>query len=243
MGKSIAMNEPQTPGLIHKSLVQTIVETLEAKIIEGELKPGERLVEQTMCDMLGVSRAPLREAFRVLENHNFLENRQRKGVYVSTLSLKEAVDIYRIRASLESLAAYQAVKEAGAALADELRAINEQMEDAAAKGEHERYVENNLKFHEILVLACGNDRLIDMLRRFNKHTARYRLHVMKTPGKVNESIERHEDLIDAIARGDAEGAERIRKTAVLANIPLLEKTFENYSSDSDLDGGKECHED
>ena len=237
------MNEPKPPGLLHKSLVQTIVEALEAKIIEGELKPGERLVEQSMCDMLGVSRAPLREAFRVLENHNFLENRQRKGVYVSPLSLKEAVDIYRIRASLESLAAYQAVKEAGATLADELRAINAQMKDAAAKGEHERYVENNLKFHEILVLACGNDRLIDMLRRFNKHTARYRMHVMNTPGKVKESIERHEDLIDAIARGDAEGAEQIRKTAVLANIPLLEKTFEDGSSENDLDGGKECHED
>lgn len=220
------MNELKTPGLVHKSLVQTIVEALEAKIIDGELKPGERLVEQTMCDLLGVSRAPLREAFRILENHAFLENRQRKGVYVSPLSRKEAVDIYLIRANLESLATFLAVKEVGPKLADELRAINETMRDAAAKGDHERYVANNLKFHEILVLACGSERLIDMLRRFNKHTARYRIQVMNTPGKYRESIRRHEDLIDAIARGDAEGAERIRKTAVLANIPLVEKTFD-----------------
>lgn len=221
------MSEIKVPGLVHKSLVQTIVESLEAKIIEGELKPGERLVEQTMCELLGVSRAPLREAFRILENHAFLENRQRKGVYVSTLSRKEAIDIYRIRANLESLATFLAVKEAGPALADELRAINAVMKEASAAGDHERYVENNLQFHEMLVLACGNARLIDMLRRFNKHTARYRIQVLNTPGKYQESIRRHEDLIDAIARGDAEGAERIRRTAVLANIPLVEKTFDD----------------
>jgi DNA-binding GntR family transcriptional regulator len=65
-----------------------------------------------------------------------------------------------------------------------------------------------------------------MLRKFNKITARYRIRIMNTPGKHHESWNRHGDLIDAIARGDAEGAERMRKKAVLANIPLVEKTFE-----------------
>ncbi len=217
------MNEGKTPGLLHKSLVQTIVEALEAKIIDGELKPGERLVEQTMCDRLDVSRAPLREAFRILEHHGFLENRQRKGVYVSSLSRKEAVDIYMIRASLESLATYLAVKEAGPALAEELRAIYAVMQDAVDRGDR---VSNNMKFHEILVLACGNERLIEMLGRFNKHTARYRMSVLSTPGKFQESIRRHGELIEAIARGDAEGAENLRRKSVLANLPLVEKMFE-----------------
>ncbi len=229
------MNDGKSPGLLHKSLVQSIVEAIEGQIIEGVLKPGERLVEQAMCDRLNVSRAPLREAFRILEHHGFLENRQRKGVHVTQLSLKEAIDIYRIRASLESLATALAVTEGGtnpSALVEELRAIHAVMKDAVDRGDRECYVENNLKFHEILLLACGNSRLIEILQRFNKHTARYRIRILNTPGKYHESIKRHGDLIDAIARGDVEGAERIRKTAVLANIPLLEKTFARFSSEN-----------
>lgn len=242
--KATLMNESKTPGLLHKSLVQTIVEALEAKIINGGLKPGERLVEQAMCDMLGVSRAPLREAYRILENHSFLENRQRKGVYVSSLSRKEAVEIYYIRANLESLATYLAVKSSGPELAKELQAIHAVMKDAAERGDHECYIRNNLRFHEILVIASGSNRLVDMLRTFNRHTTRYRIQVLNTPGKFRESIERHAELIDAIARGDAEGAERMRKASILANIPLVEKTFEvSEVEPTELDGGTARDED
>lgn len=227
------MAQEKPTGLIHKSLVQTIVEAIEAQVIGGQLKPGERLVEQAMCDLLEVSRAPLREAFRILENQGFLENRSRKGVYVTKLTRKEAIDIYMIRANLESLATYLAVKAGGKALADELRAIHTVMKDAVKRGDSDCYIVNNLKFHEILVSTCDNQRLIDMLRSFNKHTARYRVKILSTPGKYEESIKRHEELIDAIANGDAEKAERIRKEAVLSNIPRVEATFD----DEDEDGG------
>lgn len=223
------MKQEKTPGLLHKSLVQTIVESIEARIINGELQPGERLIEQAMCDLLEVSRAPLREAFRILENQGFLENRQRKGVYVTKLTRKEAIDIYMIRANLESLATYLAVKAGGKALADELGAIHTVMKDAVKRGDSDCYIVNNLRFHEILVSTCGNQRLIDMLRSFNKHTARYRVKILSTPGKYEESIKRHEELIAAIANGEAEKAERIRREAVLSNIPRVEATFDDES--------------
>ncbi len=221
------MPENQIPGVLHKSLVQTVVETIEARIISGVLQPGERLIEQSMCDTLGVSRAPLREAFRVLENQGFLENRRRKGVYVSQLTHKEAIDIYQIRANLESLATSLAVKANGRELANELGAIHAVMKDAVERGDNECYIANNLKFHEILVSNCGNARLIDMLRAFNKHTARYRVKILTMPGKYEESIKRHEELIEAIANGDADAAERIRKAAVLSNIPRIDATFDD----------------
>lgn len=228
------MTQEKTPGVLHKSLVQTIVEAIEARIVIGELQPGERLVEQSMCDMLQVSRAPLREAFRILENQGFLENKSRKGVYVTKLTRKEAIDIYMIRANLESLATSLAVKAGGAELAGELRAIHSVMKDAVERGDSDCYIMNNLKFHEILISTCDNQRLIDMLRRFNKHTARYRVRILSTPGKYEESIKRHEELIEAIANGDAERAERIRKEAVLSNIPRVEATFDDEQEE---DGG------
>ncbi|MDR1730480.1 MAG: GntR family transcriptional regulator [Synergistaceae bacterium] len=216
-----------TPGLLHKSLVQTIVENIEDRIINDELKPGERLTEQAMCDMLEVSRSPLREAFRILENQGFLTNKARKGVFVSKLTRKEAIDIYTIRANLESLATFLAVRVRGKDLARDLRSIHEKMKKAVTDGNVRDYWTYNVQFHETLISSCGNELLIEMLERFNKQTMRYRARILANTGKSQESVRKHEELIRSIEDGDAVSAERIRKEAILNNIALVEKTFEN----------------
>lgn len=217
-------------GILHKSLVQAIVEDIESKILKGELKPGERLIEQVMCDQLDVSRSPLREAFRILENQGYLVNKARKGVFVSGLSKKEAVDIYLIRANLESLAAYLAVKKDDGTLAGQLKEIHEKMKHCAQVGDAWQYAGLNEEFHNIFVFACGNGRLIEMLQIFSKQTFRYRTEVMLSPGKMEESLRKHELIIESIERGDASEAERHRKESILANIALVEKLFSNTES-------------
>jgi DNA-binding GntR family transcriptional regulator len=222
----------QTLGLLHKNLVQTIVENIEDRIVQGDLKPGERLTEQTMCSALNVSRSPLREAFRILENQGFLVNNARKGVFVSALTRKEAVDIYTIRANLESLATYLAVKSEDPELAQKLREILNEMKDAVKCKDSERFLSNNFMFHETLILFCGNNLLIEMLRRFNKQTARYRAMILSTPGKTAESIKNHEALINSIEEGDAAKAEIIRKESILNNIELVEKIFKDKKEEA-----------
>jgi DNA-binding GntR family transcriptional regulator len=217
----------QTPGVLHKSLVQTIVENIEDRILIGELKPGERLTEKMMCDILEVSRSPLREAFRILENQGFLVNKARRGVFVSQLTQKEAIDIYTIRANLESLATYLAVKTENHDLVVSLRKILDEMKNAAECGDSKKFLENNFMFHETLVSSCNNGLLIEMLKRFNKQTARYRAKILSSPGKPAESIKSHEQLIDSIESGDATRAELIRKNAILNNITLIERFFKN----------------
>ncbi len=212
-------------GVRHKSLVEVIVENIEDKILKGELKPGERLVEQTMCEELGVSRSPLREAFRILENQGFLVNEARRGVSVAELSLKEAIDIYTIRAKLESLATKLAVAADDGTLARRLQKLQDEMTALVNEGDITGYSRLNAEFHETLVSACGNSHLIDMLRLFDKKTLRYRMEVLSSPGKLQESLKKHEKLIESIKRGDAREAERVREESILANIPLIEKTF------------------
>jgi DNA-binding GntR family transcriptional regulator len=221
----------QTPGVLHKSLVQTIVENIEERVISGELKPGERLTEQTMCEVLEVSRSPLREAFRILENQGFLVNKARKGVFVPKLTRKEAIDIYTVRANLESLATFLAVKAGDKELVRELRAIHEKMKKAAANGDLQEYMTHNAKFHESLISACGNALLIEMLQRFDKQTMRYRKQILSNAGKIEESVKKHEDLIRSIENGDATAAEKIRKEAILNNIAVMEKTFEDVKEE------------
>jgi DNA-binding GntR family transcriptional regulator len=222
----------QNPGLLHKSLVQTLVENIEARILSEELKPGERLTEQMMCSVFDVSRSPLREAFRILENQGFLVNKARRGVFVPKLTRKEAIDIYAIRANLESLATFLAVKERGKELAKSLRGIHEKMKKAATDGDMKEYWLYNVRFHETLISSCGNKLLIEMLGRFNKQTMRYRAKILANPEKSEESLQKHEALIRSIEKGDAASAESLRKKAILDNIVLVEKTFENEEEDT-----------
>ncbi len=212
-------------GLCHKTLVQTIAEEIEKQIINFELKPGERLVEQTMCDRFQVSRSPLREAFRILENNGFLTNTARRGACVSGMTYAEAVDIYTIRANLESLAAGLAVKNDNGTLAKRLRTCFESMKAAAARDDVDAYAEANSAFHSELINSCGNERLISMLNLFVKQTARYRALVIQDEGRLETSLRKHEELILAIERGNAEEVEAQRKNAILANIDLMRKIF------------------
>lgn len=219
------INISQTNEIKHKSLVDTIVEEIESRIVRGELKPGERLIEQVMCDQLGVSRSPLREAFRILENRGFIVNNARKGVFVSELTAKDAIDIYTIRANLESLAIYLAVKNDDGTLADKLSYINSEMIKYAESGDTWNYSKNNQYFHETLINASNNKRLIEMLTIFGKQTVRYRTEVMFSKGKMEESIKKHEEIIQSIRLGDAEAAEIMRKKSILKNIDIVLKLF------------------
>jgi DNA-binding GntR family transcriptional regulator len=224
----------QSLGLLHKSLVQTIVENIEDRILCGELRPGERLTEQSMCDLLEVSRSPLREAFRILENQGFLENKARKGVFVAKLNRKDATDIYTIRANLESLATFLAVKKNGPQLAEDLRPLHEKMKASVAAKNLDEYHQYNAQFHQTLIAACGNDILADMLERFDKQTMRYRMRILGNEGRLEESLKNHDALIRSIEVGDAAAAEKTRKEAILNNIALVEKTFDNDEEDENL---------
>lgn len=219
------IRSPHNTVIMHKSLVQDVVEYIESLILSGELSPGERLIEQVMCDRFQVSRSPLREAFRILENQGFLVNKARKGVFVREVSKKEAIDIYVIRANLESLATLLAVQKDDGSLAVNLKEMHRQMLCCAEEGDSWKYTELNREFHEVLISSCGNERLIEMLRVFSKQTFRYRSEVMRVPGKMEESLRKHEMLIESIERGDAVEAERLCKEAILANTALLEKVF------------------
>ena len=114
-----------------KSLVDYIIQDLEDKINGGILEPGERIVEETLCKAFGVSRSPVREALRTLESQGYLAREPRKGVTVSRVTAKEIEDTYRIRANLESLAVYLAVKKQDPKVLQQLKKNYHKMTDLA----------------------------------------------------------------------------------------------------------------
>ena len=210
-----------------KSLAEHIVEDLEQKIISRTLKPGQRIMEEALCKSFGVSRSPVREAFQILESRGFVVREPRKGISVARITQQEAEGIYRIRASLEGLATSLAVQNQTPALLEKLRKLNRQMIQAAEKDNDKTYHQLNRKFHELIIDACGNDRLIQLIVNFDKQTIRYRMTVMNGPGWMQNSTKIHGAIIAAFEAGNADAAEGIRKKSILDQLPRFAVIFKN----------------
>ena len=215
----------------HKSLVEQIVQALEQQILEGALKPGQRIIEGTLCNALGVSRSPVREAFRIMESEGFLTAEPRKGISVAKITPEELQDIYLIRANLESLAVYLAVKKQNTDVLEKLKKLHDQMIQVAAKNNIKTYFNLNLKFHEIMTQACENKRLIQLINTFFKQTMRYRLEVLSIPGWMNSSLKDHAAIIQSFETGDAGKAEFLRKNMILNHVPRFFKKLKARKED------------
>ena len=210
-----------------KSLTEHIVEDLEEKIITGTLKPGERIIEEDLCKTYGVSRSPVREAFRILESQGFIVSESRKGVSVMKISHEDIDNIYRIFAVLESLSAYQAVKKQNPQVLRRLKKLHARMIELAAQNKTRAYFKANLQFHETMINASENHRLIKILQTFTKLIQRYRLRLLSIPGRLPESLDSHEEIIRAFESGDAEGIEKMRREAIMKNVQqLIKKSIE-----------------
>jgi len=210
-----------------KSLAEHIVEDLEQKIIGGTLKPGQRLIEEALCKTFGVSRSPLREAFQTLESRGFVVREPRKGISVARSTRQEAENIYRIRASLDGLATSLTVQHRTSEFLKKLKRMHGQMIRAAEKGNEATYRQIDRQFHETIINGCGNERLIQLIRNFDKQTIRYRRAVMSGPGWMSNSTKFHTAVIAAFEAGDAEAAERIRRNSILGQIKEFSKIFQN----------------
>jgi DNA-binding GntR family transcriptional regulator len=210
-----------------KRLAEHIVEDLEKRIIDGVFRPGERIDEEALCKVFAVSRTPLKEAFQILENRGFLVREPRRGIFVARVTPQEVEDIYRIRASLEGLAMSLAVQRRTPELLGKLKKLHEKMIQVAWKGNDGTYQKLNLRFHETIVGACGNPRLIELIRTFDKQTTRYRVAVMIAPGWIENSTRIHKAIIAAFEAGDAEAAEGIRRGVVLNQSKRFSEIFMN----------------
>lgn len=216
----------------HQSLAEYIIKDLEDKIINGILKPGHRIIEEDLCKSFRVSQSPVREALRTLESQGLIKHEPRKGVTVTKLSPKEAEDVYRIRANLESLSTYLAVKNNDLRVLQKLKKIHTRMMKMVSDGEiSTAYFNLNFKFHKTLVDASENQRLIKMVESFTKQVRRYRIEVLSVPGRVSASLKNHDAIIQSFEAGDAEKAEALRKATILKNIKEFAEKFEKEEGD------------
>jgi DNA-binding GntR family transcriptional regulator len=200
-GKRPSMIDTGAMVVGRRVLSAQVKDALLARILHQEYAPGERLVETRIAQEFGVSQAPVREALRELETLRLVESAPFKGTWVREVSDSELAEIYPIRAALEDVAARAAaVHLAGAVgpLEHEIRAMER------ASDVHEQ-VEHDVRFHRLIVEASGNARLLELWESLQVE-ARTMITALRVGLDPIEVARRHEPIVDALRRGDADAA-------------------------------------
>ncbi|GAB3061737.1 GntR family transcriptional regulator [Intrasporangium mesophilum] len=182
-------------------------EMLKQAILSGALEPGEPLVETALAAWCGVSRTPIREALRRLQQDELIE-RSSRGFTVRTRSPEEILDVYSVRTVLEATAAGMAAERRDE---HDLRLLHWALgkgAQTAADGVDE-LVEANQAFHHAVWRASHNKPLVDLLERLHLHLGRYPGTTLKVPGRWESARDQHQALVDAIERRDAAAAHDI----------------------------------
>ncbi|MBC7078104.1 MAG: GntR family transcriptional regulator, partial [Synergistales bacterium] len=193
----------------YKNAREAAFEKIKEAIIKGHFKPGEKLVEQTLAQEMGVSRTPVREAIRRLEAEGFVVSIPRKGVVVSRADKEEIVQLYSIRAELEGLAARWAIENADE---DDIQKLDEaisRMEEAAASGDLDGVVQSNTLFHDAIAQASKSRILCTLLKTLQDNIQRFRFQSLHLPGRPEAALAEHKETIAAIKEKKAEEADRL----------------------------------
>ena len=181
---------------------------LRQAILQGELQPGERLMEIQLADQLGVSRTPVREAIKKLELEGLVAMKPRRGAEVASITIKDMQDVLEVRATLEELAVELCCAKGDDSWIDDLKKANKVFEVAVKSGELLIIADADVNFHDIIYKATGNKRLIQIINNLREQIYRYRLEYIKNEKARSEMIEEHNRIIAFISEKDREGAKK-----------------------------------
>lgn len=195
----------------YRPLRDVVCEALRAAIQSGELPPGERLMEIPLAEELGVSRTPIREAIRKLEQEGFVVMIPRRGTYVADITLKDINQVFEIRSSLEELAASLASERITPDELEELERHLVSINDYMESRDFDKIVAADIAFHEVLYSASRNDRLIEIIHNLREQTFRFRSVSMNQPGRLAKTWEEHRLLVEALADHNPQQARRIAR--------------------------------
>ncbi len=209
--------------------VRRIVETLEGEIIQGHLKPRERLIETVISKRFGLSRTPVREAMRVLESRGFVVFSPFKGWNIKEVSADEVRETYLLRAHLAFFSAELACQNLTDMDLDLLERILGDMNSAVRSTDVVAYFDLNVRFHDVIEKAAGNGILRKTMESLDKMTLRYRFLSLSLPGRLEESLNDHSRMVKAFKERDIKEAANIAKESALSSGKLLMKcVFSSY---------------
>ena len=172
-------------------LRDVVFNTLREAILKGELKPGERLMELQLASKLGVSRTPIREAIRMLEQEGLAVTMPRKGAEVAKMTLKDME-------ALDELAAKIACKKISDEQLANLKTIKDEFKRSMDSGDVKKIAEEDVKFHDAIYEATNNAKLVSMMNNIREQMYRYRVEYLKDPKNYPMLVKEHDAIYRAL---------------------------------------------
>lgn len=185
------------------SLFETVYHEIESAIIDGSLKPGESLTELHLSRELGVSRTPIREALRRLEQDELIRYVPNKGAVVIGISRKDTEDMYNIRMLIEGLAAEWAAQNITSDELAEMKETIELQEYYASKGDSDQVLRLDDAFHEQLYNASRSRMLKHVLKNFHSYATPVRVLSIKSNSRIIASVGEHRAIYEALENHDS----------------------------------------
>ena len=209
-------------------LRDVVFQTLREAILRGELKPGERLMELQLAAQLGVSRTPIREAIRMLEQEGLAVTMPRKGAEVAKMTLKGMEDVFEFREALDILACQLAcdriTDEVLVTLEEKKKAFEASLEIKDVK----IIADADISFHDVIYEATGNPKLIALLSNLREQIYRYRVEYLKATDSYPILIKEHDDIYQSLVRHNREEAtvairEHVKNQAIAVKDVIIKQ--------------------
>ena len=193
------------------TLQQQAYEFVKTQVMNLELKPGQYVTDSQIAEKLNISRTPVREALRRLEQEGLLVNQARRGWKVYALSLEDIHEIFDIKEALEGMIARRAAGCQDEELRNALRETMDRMYLAADADDADAWHEADFQLHDIIFAMGSNERAARIIRNLNDQWHRLRIGFLAMQGRIERSNPEHKAIVESILAGDGEEAERLMR--------------------------------
>lgn len=187
-------------------LRDVVFQTLRKAILTGELEPGERLMEIPLAAKIGVSRTPIREAIHKLELEGLVTMIPRRGAQVAEITETGLKDVLEVRRALDMFCAELASERITDTEKEKLKEACKDFEAATKTKDATVIARADVVFHDIIIKATGNERLVALINNLAEQMYRYRFEYIKDETRHNSLVIEHRELMDAIIKGDSQKA-------------------------------------
>lgn len=193
---------PAPPRIVRGELFDEVVQRVRQMILDGELAPGSRVPERLLCEQLGISRTPLREAMRALATEGLVDLTPRRGATVSRMSAADVNNMFDVMEALEALAGELACRKISDEGIAEIRRLHEEMLEHYRRHDRPAYFRLNQRIHEALVRAADNSVLAGVYTTLGARIRRARYMANLSDDRWQDAVAEHEMILDALARRD-----------------------------------------
>jgi DNA-binding GntR family transcriptional regulator len=214
---------PEPTQIPRQSLHDALTPNLRGMILDGDLKPGDKIAEKQLCERFGVSRTPLREALKVLAAEGLIELLPQRGAVVAKISEEEVRELFPIMAALEALAGELACAHASDVGLRRVQALHDQMTKAYRLGREANYLRLNRLVHEAIFALAGNDTLMAMYQQILTRIHSHRFIVRKSEAHWKRAVEDHEEIMQALAARDKRRLSRLLRKHITGTASAIAK--------------------